>query len=166
MTDLIIVLVGSLIILSLGTSWVWNNLVRQLKELSYLKDELDEGFAHRRDTIPYLVESYRGVVLQNNPAILDLIQERARIYELKSFGDRLKEEEILTASLNNLFEKTRQNGSLQHDIGWLEARTEIQKIAEEVVVRQQRYSDLHLYISNKIQEFPYVLFKKPLEQKL
>lgn len=166
MTDVTIILVGSLIILSLGTSWVWNNLVRQVKELSHLKNELDEAFARRRDTIPYLIESYRGVISQNNPTISELIKERAHIYELKSFGDRLKEEEVLTASLNGFFEKTRQNSALQHDIGWLEARTEIQKVAKEVFDRQQRYNDLHLYISNKIEEFPYVLFKKPLEQKL
>jgi hypothetical protein len=166
MTDLLIIIIGTLVLLGLGTSWVWNSLVRQLKELKKVEDELDEVLSHRQDTIPYLIESYRGVVPQGNPYLNDLIVQRDQIRSTRDFSERLKQEEILTAQLNELFEKTAQNQILQRDIGWLEARTEIQKIVEEVGARKNRYHDLHIYIQDKLGQFPYLLFKKQLEQKL
>ncbi len=166
MTDLLIILAGAIVLLALGTSWVWHNLVRQFKELLHLESELKEVLSHRQDTIPYLIESYQNAVTQPNPHITEIISQRAIVRESKSFDERFKQEKVLNEMLDKFFEKTMQNQLLQRDIGWLEARTEIQGIAENVVTHQKRYQDLRIYISDKLEQFPYMIFKTALEKKL
>ena len=163
MTDFIIILVGTIILFGLGVFWVWNNLVHQIKKLKQLQTKLNEILTHRLDTIPYLVESYRLVENQANRALDQLIIQRTVTREEKKFEERFKKEKALGAQLNDFFEATKQNGRLQKDIGWLEARTEIQKIGETIEEHFINYRDLRLYVTDKMQTFPYVIFQRLLK---
>ncbi|MBT5015967.1 hypothetical protein HN748_02250 [Candidatus Peregrinibacteria bacterium] len=166
MTDLLIIFVGIIVLLTLGTSWVWNNLVRQVKEFKNLQNDLRETLAHRQDTIPYLVESYRNVEAQANNQLDQVVLQRAVVREERDFEESFRKERALTEQLQDLFEGTRNNARLQKDIGWLEARTEIQKIGEAVTEHTQKYKDLRLYISDKLTTFPYVIFKTAVEKRI
>lgn len=162
MENLLIILIGLAFLTIIGISWVWSHLIQQVKELRSIENDLSKVFDHRRDAIPYLIESFRVTTKQSPVALATVIQARAETRDSKEFKVLWEKEQALEKSLENLFNEAREHQGLQKDIGWLEAKTEIQEASEEVGEHESRYNDLRAYIEKKLQKFPYAIFKKVL----
>lgn len=156
---LIAVIVGGIVLLGVALFWVRSRLKHQVKNLKKIEKELSEVLEDRRDVIPYLIESYREVVNQPADQIQAVIEKRAETRDAREFKTMWNKEQELEALLEGLFNQTRSNQALEGDIGWLEARTEIQKTWEEVNEKETHYQKLTQSLQAQSKRFPYSIFR-------
>lgn len=97
------------------------------KDVAYEEEIRAEADAAYRDVIPYLIESYRAVVDKTSPIVATLIHARASARNAATSIDRKKAEKALKKVLADFFEEEKTHPALARDLGWLEARTELQK---------------------------------------
>lgn len=158
-TNSIIILGGVVVLLLVGLAWVADHVRRQIKQLREIEKAVSTQLEYRRDTLPYLIESYRTVVEHPSDRIQAIIAKRAEAREAREFLNQWEKEEELEALLNGLFEETQENQALASDIGWLEARTEIQKAWSEINEKEEHYTSLQHHLQQKLKKFPFILFK-------
>ena len=140
--------------------------MQQLKELRALEKELAVVLEDRRDTIPYLIESYRGVVKEDPKNLKLIVARRADSRNSKEFKVMWEMEQALEEELEKLFKATGTHQGLQKDMGWLEAHTEIQKYSKIVADHEGRYNDLLAFLEGKTKKFPYLIFKTYVEKRI
>lgn len=126
-SDLIILLVGVGVLIALSVLWVWHYLFRKINELDALETSLLIQFEERRDILPYLLESYRSLEPKCSPFFEKIVTQRGEVRNSKAFASIREKERLMDAYLNEFFKETKGNVFLEKDIGWLEARTELQK---------------------------------------
>lgn len=117
-----ILLVGLLII-----GAVLHRRALSKKNDEHAEDARAEKNAVRRDVIPYLIESYRAVVEKESPVVQNLIQARASARKAHTSLERKEAEQTIEKVLATFFEEEKEHPALARDLGWLEARTELQK---------------------------------------
>jgi len=165
-SDLAIIIVGAAVILMALFVWFWNHTVRQVHGLKALEKELAKIWEDRRDIIPFLVESYRGVVQSPSGVVQEIIDKRAEARNAKKFATLWRKEQELEDLLFKLFSEGRKNDTLKKDIGWLEARTEIESMNDPIEKNERRYEELQKYLRGKSQQPPYMIFGGYIKRNL
>jgi hypothetical protein len=157
-TDLIILLVGIGILLCVGGMWLWHYLFRKASELKRVETELLAAFESRRDLLPYLIESYRGVIKADSPLIKEIIKERSAAREARGFKSIWGKEQRLEEFVGKFLAENDSNKMLETSISWIEARTDLQKTGEVLHDKLDHRNVLDNYLKEKKKQFPYVLF--------
>jgi hypothetical protein len=156
---------GLLLLLLIGLVWMFDHLRKQRHELEKLQGEILHHAEQRRDTLPYLLESYRGVLGTLPTVAGELIAVRAEAREARGFHGVWQKEEELESLLETLWEETMVKKELTSDIGWLEARTDIEKETDTINGKEEHYLRGKVHLNNKLQKFPFVLLNKRLKVK-
>ncbi len=166
MNEFFIIFAGILILFLIGVAWIWNHLMRQVRELAAMQEELVTVFDHRRDSIPYLIESYRAIESSPSKTVQSIIGQRANTSAIREFKELWEKEKALEAMLEKLFNEARDSAGLQKDIGWLEAENEVREDTEAITEHAGHYETLRTYIDQKTQKFPYAVFKNFVEKRI
>lgn len=159
-SDLIILLVGMGVLIALSVLWVWHYLFRKMNELDALETNLLIQFEERRDVLPYLLESYRSLEPKCSSFFKKIVTQRAEARNSKAFASIREKERLMDAYLNEFFKETQGNVLLEKDIGWLEARTELQKMEVQLAQSLDRHQELINYLKEKKGRFPTLLFSR------
>jgi hypothetical protein len=162
MSDPIILVIVALIILGMGVFGIWYDFLLKAKNLKVLEKKLYDKLEYRRDAIPYLLESYKALE-SNHEGLETIIEKRSEARDEMNFEKMWEIEQVLEASLDSLFERTKKNEALQKDIGWLEPRTELQNSWEEVTKMEQIWKEHRDAIASKQSKFPYMFFGKKVK---
>jgi len=156
--DLAILLSGVGILLAVGAMWLWHYLFRKAGELTQVETEILDLFESRRDLLPYLIESYRGIVEEESPLVKKIIEERAAAREAREFRSIWGKEQRLEEFVGEFLAENDNNKMLETSISWLEARTDLQKLGEALHDKLDHRNVLDNYLNEKKRQFPYVLF--------
>lgn len=165
MSELFSIGLGLSLLLLLGLVWVFDHLRKQHHELEKLQGEILHHAEQRRDTIPYLVESYRGVLGMLPTVAGELITMRAEAREARGFHGVWQKEEELESLLETLWEEAMPKKELASDIGWLEARTDIEKETDTINTKEEHYLRGKVRLDNKLQKFPFIVYRKRFKIK-
>lgn len=157
-TDLIILFAGIGVLLAIGAMWMWHYLFRKARELHQVETELLAAFESRRDLLPYLIESYRGVIKEDSPLIQKIIEERSAAREARGFKSIWGKEQRLEEFVGKFLAENDSNKILETSISWIEARTDLQKTGEILHDQLDHRNVLANYLKEKKKQFPYVLF--------
>lgn len=165
MSELFSMIIGLAVLLLIGLVWVFDHLRKQHHELKKLQEEILHHAEQRRDTIPYLLESYRSVLGTLPTVAGELITMRAEAREARGFHGVWQKEEELESLLETLWEETTVKKELGSDIGWLEARTDIEKETDTINTKEEHYLRGKVRLDNRLQKFPFVVYRKRFKIK-
>ena len=129
---------GVVLVVALGLGWQWQKRRASHQSGNQNQQELVELWEDRRDLIPYLLESFRAT--GSDETVQSLIDLRAQARNAKTFEDTFHEEGNLEQVLTAFLEKYTKDETLNKDLGWLEARTEIQKLTEQIKEKRRAYT--------------------------
>ncbi|EKD93295.1 MAG: hypothetical protein ACD_28C00182G0002 [uncultured bacterium] len=168
--NILILVAGAVLILIMILLWIWNHMVVQFHHFKQMQSEMVERFAHRRDVIPYLIESYRSAVPDvssaANEKLGEIISQRSQTWETREFDAIWAQEQSLEEKIQDFYNQVENRPELKHDIGWLEAYNDIQTIHEEVEAHEKEYKDLRTRLEKKSKTFPFTLFSGSLKREL
>lgn len=150
---------GVAVLVLAGFAWTYEYLRRERRQLKDLEKEIFQHWERRRDTIPYAIESYRGVVAAASFSFESLIQKRAEAREARGFHRTWQKEEELEAMLEEWLEQAKGQPALGADIGWLEALSDIQQENEAINRKEGDYLKKKVVFENRLQKFPFMVFK-------
>lgn len=157
--DLIIIGSGVLLIVVVALLWAWNHLRSKKQQLLALEKALSETLYERRAVMPYLIESYWGVKGKGSDKTLNtLIEHRGKARHAKTFQELWAEEQQINTLLDVFLQSVAGDPTLEADIGWLEARTDIHKAHEAIAETEKQYAILNEFLKTKRQHFPFSLF--------
>lgn len=160
-SDWIVLGVGVVAVVVLALTAVWYGLFVKVKTLKTRQSTLQNHFRARHDLIPLLVESYGAASSAQgvSKVVERLVEERKKARLAKGIKDVLKREEELEVGLKQLVKEGQKIESLKKDIGWLEARTELQKITEGMGEALEEYERARGALAAQSLRFPARLFR-------
>lgn len=154
------ILIGLGLLLMLGLVTIWHGLWVKVKALRAAEQVAMKGFHIRHDLIPLLVERYEATCHgARSVAVKKLVAERGEVRLERNMKKRLKREEALEASLKQLVKEGKKAEALEKDVGWLEARTELQKITVELGGALEQIECLRGGLAAESLRFPSWLFR-------
>ena len=165
MPQLLILLIALVILIVLGFAWVLDHLLVQAKKIRIVEEELVAKMAHRRDIIPYLIESYRGVEKTPSTAIEKVIEKREAARNAKGFHAVWEKEQDLEEALVELFDGVKAETPVAKDIGWLESRTDIENEWEALDKLEKHLRENTKLLHTRLRQFPFAVFKGMVEGK-
>ncbi|MFA5842551.1 MAG: hypothetical protein WC882_02670 [Candidatus Gracilibacteria bacterium] len=165
MPKLLILLIALVILIILGLAWVLDHLLVQAKKIRIVEEELVAKMAHRRDIVPYLIESYLGVEKTPSPQIEKVIEKREAARQAKGFRTVWEKEQDLEEALVELFDNVKAGTSVAQDMGWLESRTDIENEWKALDELEKHLCENTKILRARLHRFPFVMFKGIVEGK-
>ena len=165
-SDLLTLIVGLGALLVLGVLWSFHYVSRQIKILRQVEQELTTLFEDRRDILPYLLESYRTIVPSISGRFQEIIDQRATARNSQEFRSLWLAEEKLERIVGQFLNENNVDSSLGKDIGWLEAKRDVEKLDEAIEGKKANRQVLHDYLEGKRRQIPYFLFSSYIEKSL
>jgi hypothetical protein len=156
-SDLTILIGGLVLLLLLGLGWMRHYLLQKMQALTTVESDLMALFEDRRDVLPFLLESYRAVEPKVKPVFKQIVTQRAEARNSKEFQMIWQKEQKLEELVGKLFVALDGHTTLEKDIGWLEAKHDIQKKGEQIHDQLDRRHVLNDYLQEKKRQFPYGL---------
>ncbi|MFA6436238.1 MAG: hypothetical protein WCW30_03845 [Candidatus Gracilibacteria bacterium] len=159
MPKLLLILIALAILIILGLAWVLDHLLVQAKKVRIVEEELVAKMAHRRDIVPYLIESYRGVEKTPSLMIEKIIGKREGARQAKGFHAVWDKEQDLEEALVELFDSVKPGTSVAQDIGWLESRTDIENEWKTLDELEKHLRENTKLLQSRLRRFPFMIFK-------
>lgn len=155
---------GVIALLTLAT--VWYGLMVKVKALRAAQRMADNGFRMRHDWIPLLVERVQAAGPPQGGVVEKLIAQRSEARLERDIKAAFKKEERLEAALKQVMKEGQKVEALGKDLGWLEARTELQKTTEAIGEALEQVERARGVLAAELLRFPARLFRGVVKRYL
>lgn len=156
-TALIIALIVVLVVIIAVIIWViagYNGLVKA-------KNNVEEGFStmdvylkKRYDLIPNLVETVRGYAEHESQTLQQVILARNAAQNATTAEEKIREENVLSGSLRNLFALSEGYPDLKANAGFVELQDQLRRVEEDIANARKYYNAVVKIFNNKCEMFP------------
>jgi hypothetical protein len=147
MTKLILLIIGLFVLGFIWLLWARHRLLLQLQEVQASYNLVLADMAHRRDLVPYLLESARHEEVLNT-AWHTLLSERAVFHAPSTWA----QEEAFEQKINTFLQIAQVN-----TLPFLEAKKDIEELSQRIEKQKiNLFSERELFESLK-KKFPYSL---------
>lgn len=127
--------------------------VRHLQHLKIeIKDQwelLDESLRKRQDLLPNLIETARIYFQDREELIEKLVVDRHNAaLEYFPGAKKIELEHELSMSINKIMDLAKQNAEFAKDTNFLELKTEIEDLENNIELKSRKYNEMVRYFNN------------------
>ncbi len=152
-------MVGLGVVALLALAAVWYGLVVKVNALRAAERVVQEGFRTRHDLIPLLVETEGAGGAPQSKIVERLVVQRSEARLARTMQMALEKEEALEASLKQVIKEGQKIEALKKNLGWLEARTELQKTTKVIEEALEHYERARGVLATELLRFPARIFR-------
>ena len=154
---IVLILLVLVVLLVLAPVLLYNNLVKLRNRIEGAWAQIDVQLKRRYDLIPNLVETVKGYATHEKETLDAVVRARNAAGAASGPADQAQAENMLTASLRQVFALSEAYPDLKANQGFLQLQEELAGTEGRISYARQFYNDTVLRYNTKIQTFPAVV---------
>ena len=161
-TIMIVMVVIGFVIIPLGTLMigVYNALIRTKNEVEESYASMDIYLKKRYDLIPNLVRVVKAYAKHEKETLTQVVEARKKAMNENDAQKAVKEENVLSRSLTNLFALSENYPELKADKQFLALQQRLLSVEDEIADARNEYNEAVKAYNTIIESFPSNLFAK------
>lgn len=132
----------------------YNSLVKQRNRLDEKFATMDIYLTKRHALIPSLVSVVKGYAKHESQTLSEVAQARNLAQKAHGSEQQIKEENMLSRGITNLFAIVERYPELKADKQFISLQQELIKIEEEIANTRKEYNEFVRRFNNRVQTFP------------
>ena len=145
---------GVVLVLVFFVIATYNALVKQRQLTRNSWSQIDVQLKRRYDLIPNLVETAKGYMKHERETLEAVIKARQTAIDAGSIADQGRAENMLTASLRQLFAVAENYPDLKANQNMLQVQEELTSTENRIGFARQHYNDSVATYNVKVESFP------------
>src|SRR5262252_6447180 len=158
----LVVLVVLIVVLALGIGLYYvsarNQMVTKNEAVKSAWSQVDVVLQRRADLIPNLVETVRGIALQEQTVFGDIAKARSQLLHAGTPADKIAANQQLDGALGRLLLIVENYPQLKSNENFLRLQDELAGTENRIAVERKRYNDTLQDYNTYIQQFPHNVF--------
>lgn len=149
-----IVVIAAIVLLAFWLIGTYNAFVRLRNKTEEAFSAMDVSLKKRYDLIPNFVETVKGYAKHERETLEAVIAARKRAVQSDSAKERIQNENVLDATLKDLFALTEAYPDLKADQNFLSLQNQLSRIEEEIAGSRRYYNGVINKYNTRIEMFP------------
>ena len=133
---------------------IYNGLIAKRVSCDNAWSQIDVQLKRRHDLIPNIVESVKGYAAHEKDTLERVIQARNAAMSATSPGEVMKNENILSGALRQLFALSESYPDLKANQNFLQLQEELVATENRIGFSRQHYNDCVDLYNTSVQQFP------------
>ena len=146
--------IGVLVLVVLFLVVTYNRLVRLRNRVEAAWSQIDVQLKRRHDLIPNLVETVKGYAAHERETLESVTQARQQAVAAKGVEEQAQAENMLTATLRQLFAVAEAYPDLKANQNFLALQEELTGTESRIAFSRQFYNEQVLAYDNALETFP------------
>jgi len=148
------IVIGVLVLLALFLILTYNRLVRLRNRVEAAWSQIDVQLKRRHDLIPNLVETVKGYAAHERETLESVTKARQQAVAAKGVEEQAQAENMLTATLRQLFAVAEAYPDLKANENFLALQEELTGTESRIAFSRQFYNEQVLAYDNALETFP------------
>ena len=148
------IVVGVVVLVALFLWVTYNRLVRLRNRVEAAWSQIDVQLKRRHDLIPNLVETVKGYAAHERETLESVTQARQQAVAAKGVEEQAQAENMLTATLRQLFAVAEAYPDLKANQNFLALQEELTGTESRIAFSRQFYNEQVLAYDNALETFP------------
>src|SRR5215831_11251315 len=155
-TGVIILIIIVLLLFWFGSTFVShrNEMVRKREAVNSAWSQVDVVLQRRADLIPNLVETVKGIALQEQTVFGDIAKARSQLLSANTPSDKIAANQRLDGALGRLLAIAENYPQLKSNENFLRLQDELAGTENRIAVERKRYNDALQDYNTYVQKFP------------
>jgi LemA protein len=149
-----LVVLAVLVVLLVGSTLVYNGLVRRRSQVDNAWSQIDVQLRRRHDLIPDLVETVQSYAGHERGTLDAVAEARARAVSAQGPAEQASAENALTGALKSLFAVAESYPDMRASRSFLELQQELSATEDRAAYARQYYNDAVLTYNNAVTAVP------------
>ena len=149
-----LIALGVVLVLVFVVVGMYNGLVKLRQYTRNSWSQIDVQLKRRYDLIPNLVETAKGYMKHERETLEAVIKARQTAIDAGSVADQAKAENMLTASLRQLFAVAESYPDLKANENMMQVQEELTSTENRIGFSRQHYNDSVATYNIKVESFP------------
>jgi LemA protein len=146
--------IGVVVLVVLFLVVTYNRLVRLRNRVEAAWSQIDVQLKRRHDLIPNLVETVKGYAAHERETLESVTQARQQAVAAKGVEEQAQAENMLTATLRQLFAVAEAYPDLKANQNFLALQEELTGTESRIAFSRQFYNEQVLAYDNALETFP------------
>ena len=157
---------GVILVIVLWLVALYNGLVKQRQLTRNAWSQIDVQLKRRYELIPNLVETVKGYMKHEKETLEAVIKARQTAIDAGSIAEQGAAENVLTASLRQLFAVAESYPDLKANQNMLQVQEELTSTENRIGFARQHYNDSVSTYNIKVESFPTNIFANMFSFKM
>ncbi len=158
---LILIIVGVVLLLIIGTAWsTYNGLVKLNERVNEAWSDITVQLKYRADLIPNVVETVKGYAKHEKEVFQGVTEARSAVMSAKTVKAAAEAENELTSALSRIFAIAEAYPELKSDSNFLKLQEQLQDVEDKIQASRRFYNAGAKELNTKIKTFPTNLINK------
>lgn len=158
---LILIIVGVVLLLIIGTLWsTYNGLVKLNERVNEAWSDITVQLKYRADLIPNVVETVKGYAKHEKEVFQGVTEARSAVMSAKTVKAAAEAENELTSALSRIFAIAEAYPELKSDSNFLKLQEQLQDVEDKIQASRRFYNAGAKELNTKIKTFPTNLVNK------
>jgi len=155
----VVIVVGLIALIAFGQYvGVRNTLVQKNEAVKAAWSQVDIVLQRRADLIPNLVETVKGIALQEQTVFGDIAKARSALLSAGSPQEKIAANQQLDGALGRLLVVVENYPQLKSNENFLRLQDELAGTENRIAVERKRYNDTLQDYNTYVQTFPHNIF--------
>src|SRR5499427_2548137 len=158
----LVVLVVLIVVLALGIGLYYvsarNQMVTKNEAVKAAWSQVDIVLQRRADLIPNLMETVKGIALQEQTVFGDIAKARSQLLSAGTPADKIAANQQLDGALGRLLVVVENYPQLKSNENFLRLQDELAGTENRIAVERKRYNDTLQDYNTYVQQFPTSFF--------